>query len=285
MRDIPEDGVVIGELFPAFVGTDWIKVPAFHWRHYSVLAVEIYGQSSSIKTRTLEEYAWRHACVLAHGVYLKNDKNVIVDFKPIVHEWNETDRFIAPSHLEAEMMSSEHPRPVRLTIRGLSPRPLKTELEDLDVMMWKSPSSPLSKEAYVQIGRTLAGHDMAIKWGFDSVDHLRRYVINQEDRYRDSGMLDEPFLPYTRENHHQWMRVMEKEEWAETERAHCWAKGRGPQWDQAWIDRANVERGFCKGSKEFGVYRTYDPGTRPRLDQDLIDKIINTPPEPKDVQP
>lgn len=248
--------VIIGGLFPAFIGTDWESVPAYDWRKYDILTFNIYERDITFSTSVLEDY---HLLVegshLGGGSFKFGEKYqdvVHVDVKPQTLDWGDK-KVLCSNHLSAKVAYSAAPRPITLIVKGHNPRPIVPPIDELDKVRHRKTSKKTFKPADTspantfRLGQTDVTLELAQSWGFDDLAHLKRYVDGQEQKMRDSGYISEPFLPYTVENYHKWLHDIKGTFTCEdNERNHCYAKGRGREWDEAYVALSNVERGFVK---------------------------------------
>lgn len=148
-KEMDKGGCLIGELYPAFIGSDWCRVPAMNWRYYTRLAFEIGGDRMLVETRNLEEHAWGVPNATAGGdiKYADGDKCFIIDVKPVVHEWNDGEQFINSHWVDAKLTGDGACRPVFLKVRGVNPKQLmKNPFSDLDRRMFADPESKLDKQ-------------------------------------------------------------------------------------------------------------------------------------------
>lgn len=181
-KEMDKGGVVIGELYPVFSSQEWYTIPARGWRHFDDVVFEIGGHGMVVHTRTMEEHAWgvpnatmggeiKHNELLRLCKGEKERRPLIIDVKPIVHEWNtnEGGKFMNPNLLSAKLTGDAAYRPVRLIVRGINPRLLvENPFDQLDKEMFADPMSRLEKQIDESENRMVA--------------HVREDQPNKEDQ-------------------------------------------------------------------------------------------------------
>lgn len=208
------EDIVIGEIYPAMIGTDWCRVPAYNWRQYDMLYIGVYSQLIPVRTRKLEEYAWgmKDATIGTAAFYLGENRVGYVDIKPIVNQLTatdidllETDKYISPNHLEVKMATASAPRPIRLKIMGANPRPLLAlNHAKHDSKMWTKPRvetkgtfsasvelPPLTQDEKDRLVHTYKGFfcDPKIDFGFrEAHDVVRIHNLTKDEVKHVSGI-------------------------------------------------------------------------------------------------